>query len=148
VRLLRAGAPGGERPAVLGEDGTLLDPGGVAGDIDGAFLAGGVGRARAAFEAGGLPPLAGDGRVGAPPARPGRIGRIGLSYRDHAEETGAAVPDEPVVFMKAVNTMVGPDDEVRIPLRPWVNGERRQDGPTKNMIFGVEGLGRRRQVVA
>src|SRR5690606_23934167 len=54
-------------------------------------------------------------RVGAPIARPGKVVCIGLNYRDHAAESGAEVPAEPVVFMKASNTVVGPYDEVLVP---------------------------------
>ncbi|QYX82230.1 fumarylacetoacetate hydrolase family protein [Streptomyces akebiae] len=117
MKLLRVGAPGEERPAVRGDDGRLLDLSSVALDIDGAFLAsGGVDRARAAVEAGTLPELDPEGlRVGAPVARPGKVICVGLNYRDHAAETGAAIPPRPVVFMKDPGTVVGPYDEVLIP---------------------------------
>ncbi|MBD9725362.1 fumarylacetoacetate hydrolase family protein [Streptomyces caniscabiei] len=117
MKLLRVGAPGEERPAVRTDDGTLLDLSSLASDIDGAFLAsGGVDRARAAVEAGALPELDTGGlRVGAPVARPGKIICVGLNYRDHAAETGAAIPPRPVVFMKDPSTVVGPYDEVLIP---------------------------------
>jgi 2-keto-4-pentenoate hydratase/2-oxohepta-3-ene-1,7-dioic acid hydratase in catechol pathway len=117
VKLLRVGAPGEERPAVRTDDGRLLDLSSVVLDIDGAFLAsGGVDRARAAVEAGGLPVLDPEGlRIGAPLARPGKIVCVGLNYRDHAAETGAPIPPRPVVFMKDPGTVVGPYDEVLIP---------------------------------
>ncbi|MBV2353868.1 fumarylacetoacetate hydrolase family protein [Streptomyces sp. J2-1] len=117
MKLLRVGAPGEERPAVLADDGTLLDLSSVTSEIDGAFLAGdGVARARAAVEAGGLPELDPAGlRVGAPVARPGKVVCVGLNYRDHAAETGAAIPQRPVVFMKDPGTVVGPFDQVLIP---------------------------------
>ncbi|MDX3522731.1 fumarylacetoacetate hydrolase family protein [Streptomyces scabiei] len=117
MKLLRVGAPGEERPAVRTDDGRLLDLSPVTPDIDGAFLAsGGVDRARAAVAAGGLPVLdTEDLRVGAPLARPGKIVCVGLNYRDHAAETGAAIPPRPVVFMKDPGTVVGPYDEVLIP---------------------------------
>ncbi|NRQ40780.1 fumarylacetoacetate hydrolase family protein [Nonomuraea sp. NN258] len=88
-------------------------------EIDGAFLASGaVARVRAALERDDLPVVDADGlRVGAPIARPGKIVCIGLNYRDHAAESGAEPPAEPVVFMKAANTMVGPYDEVLVPRR-------------------------------
>ncbi|WP_344586961.1 fumarylacetoacetate hydrolase family protein [Actinomadura vinacea] len=114
MKLLRVGPAGAERPAVLAEDGTPLDLSGVTRDIDGDFLAGGLDDARAAYAAGNLPELA-PARIGPPVARPGKIVCVGLNYRDHAEETGAGIPAEPVLFMKAVNTMVGPDDRVLIP---------------------------------
>ncbi|MFE7836461.1 fumarylacetoacetate hydrolase family protein [Streptomyces sp. NPDC057474] len=117
MKLLRVGAPGEERPAVRTDDGRLLDLSSVASDIDGPFLAsGGVDRARAAVEAGALPELDTDGpRIGAPVARPGKVICVGLNYRDHAAETGAAIPPRPVVFMKDPSTVVGPYDEVLIP---------------------------------
>jgi 2-keto-4-pentenoate hydratase/2-oxohepta-3-ene-1,7-dioic acid hydratase in catechol pathway len=117
VRLVRLGEAGAERPAVLTEDGRLWDLSGIAGDIDGAFLAsGGVARAAVALAAGELSELDGTGlRVGAPIARPGKVVCIGLNYVDHAAETGAATPAEPVVFMKASNTVIGPNDTVLVP---------------------------------
>ncbi len=112
----RYGSAGQEIPAVLdGDDAYDLRP--LTADIDGAFLAGGGWeRARAATAAGSLPRLDVDGlRVAAPIARPGKIVCIGLNYRDHAAETGAAIPDEPIVFMKDPTTLVGPYDDVLIP---------------------------------
>jgi 2-keto-4-pentenoate hydratase/2-oxohepta-3-ene-1,7-dioic acid hydratase in catechol pathway len=87
--------------------------------VDAAFLAGGgIDRARAALTAGDLPVVAELApRIGPPLARPGKIVCIGLNYRDHAAETGAALPSEPVVFFKAPNTVVGPDDPVLVPRR-------------------------------
>jgi len=117
VKLLRVGAPGQEQPAVRTDEGRLLDLRSVTLDIDGDFLAsGGVDRARVAVKAGELPELDPDGlRVGAPVPRPGKVVCIGLNYRDHAAETGAAIPERPVVFMKDPGTVVGPYDEVLIP---------------------------------
>ncbi|TMR92921.1 fumarylacetoacetate hydrolase family protein [Nonomuraea basaltis] len=221
MKLLRVGPVGQERPVVLDDAGNLRDIG--EPEIDGAFLAsGGVARVREALERGDLPVVDAEGlRIGAPIARPGKIVCIGLNYSDHAAESGAEPPAEPVVFMKASNTMVGPYDEVlvprgsvktdwevelavvigqearylgskeealgvvagyaisndvserefqlerggqwdkgkscetfnplgpwlvtadevgdpqNLPLRLWVNGELRQDGDTKNMIFDV-----------
>ncbi|WP_330328893.1 fumarylacetoacetate hydrolase family protein [Streptomyces sp. NBC_00536] len=117
MKLLRVGSPGEERPAVRVDDGRLLDLSSVTRDIDGAFLAsGGIDRARAAVSAGELPELDRDGlRIGPPVARPGKVVCVGLNYRDHAAETGAAIPARPVVFMKDPGTVVGPYDEVLIP---------------------------------
>jgi 2-keto-4-pentenoate hydratase/2-oxohepta-3-ene-1,7-dioic acid hydratase in catechol pathway len=87
-------------------------------DIDGGFLASdGVARAAEAAADGALIPLEGAGslRVGAPISRPGKIVCIGLNYHDHARETGADAPNEPVVFLKDPMTVVGPFDDVRIP---------------------------------
>ncbi|MET9357799.1 fumarylacetoacetate hydrolase family protein [Streptomyces sp. NPDC006617] len=117
MKLLRLGAPGSERPAVLADDGRTYDLTGVTRDIDGAFLAtDGVERARTALRAGTLPALNTEGeRVGAPVARPGKVVCVGLNYRDHAAETGAPVPERPVVFMKDPGTVVGPHDTVLVP---------------------------------
>jgi 2-keto-4-pentenoate hydratase/2-oxohepta-3-ene-1,7-dioic acid hydratase in catechol pathway len=116
MRLLRIGEPGAERPAVE-RDGRWFDAGPVTEDIDGRFLSeGGIERLRAALDAGRLPEVSREGaRIGAPVARPGKVVCIGLNYRDHAAETGAAVPEEPVVFMKDPSTVIGPYDEVLIP---------------------------------
>ncbi|MFG2075988.1 fumarylacetoacetate hydrolase family protein [Nonomuraea maritima] len=115
MKLLRVGPVGHERPVVMDATGNLRDIG--EPEIDGAFLAsGGVERVRDALERGALPVVDAEGlRVGAPIARPGKIVCIGLNYRDHAAESGAEVPAEPVVFMKASNTLVGPYDEVLVP---------------------------------
>ncbi|MBF4571326.1 fumarylacetoacetate hydrolase family protein [Herbiconiux sp. VKM Ac-1786] len=114
MRFSRIGAPGHETPAVE-IDGIHYDLSTVTRDIDGAFLTGGLEAAAAAVAAGSLPELPAGGRVGAPLAAPGKIVCIGLNYRDHADETGAAYPAEPVVFMKDPSTIVGPFDEVLIP---------------------------------
>ncbi|WP_371574348.1 fumarylacetoacetate hydrolase family protein [Streptomyces sp. NBC_01314] len=117
MKLLRLGAPGKERPAVRTEDGRLLDASAVTADIDGAFLgSGGLERLRAAVAETSLPELDPAGlRIGAPVARPGKVVCVGLNYRDHAAETGAAIPPRPVIFMKDPGTVVGPHDEVLIP---------------------------------
>ncbi|MFE5328970.1 fumarylacetoacetate hydrolase family protein [Embleya sp. NPDC056575] len=116
MKFLRVGAPGLERPAVLGPDGAVHDLSSITADLDGTFLAGdGIARARAALAAGELPPITEPGRIGAALARPGKVVCIGLNYLDHAEETGAEVPTEPIVFMKDPGTVIGPDDEVLIP---------------------------------
>jgi 2-keto-4-pentenoate hydratase/2-oxohepta-3-ene-1,7-dioic acid hydratase in catechol pathway len=117
MKLMRIGARGAEHPAMLAEDGTVLDLSGLTADIDSAFLgAGGIDRVRRAVAKGSLPRLELTGeRVGAPIARPGKVVCIGLNYRDHAQETGAAIPERPVVFLKAPYTVVGPEDNVLIP---------------------------------
>jgi 2-keto-4-pentenoate hydratase/2-oxohepta-3-ene-1,7-dioic acid hydratase in catechol pathway len=116
MKLLRVGPSGAERPAALDDEGRLRDLTGVVPDIDGAFLAGsGPERAAAALADGDLPVLDVDGlRIGAP-LRPGKIVCIGLNYRDHAAESNLPVPAEPVVFMKAPDTVIGPYDQVLVP---------------------------------
>ncbi|MEU6958784.1 fumarylacetoacetate hydrolase family protein [Streptomyces chrestomyceticus] len=118
MKLLRVGPVGAERPALLDEEGVLRDLSSLVTDVDGALLGDSpaLDRIRAAAAAGVLPRLDPAGlRTGPPVARIGKIVCIGLNYHDHARETGAAVPAEPIVFMKAPDTVVGPDDTVLIP---------------------------------
>jgi len=119
MKILRLGAPGQERPAALVSDDTYVDLSDIVTDIDERFFASGM-LARIApiveqrAAQGQVRPLAGE-RIGSPIARPHQIICVGLNYRDHAAETGQAVPDEPILFTKSPNTMVGPHDDVRIP---------------------------------
>ncbi len=128
MKLMRIGEPGRERPHVALDGGLILDVSGLTPDFTPDFLAGGgIDRLRAALPgradpataassaATGPLPLPPDVRIGAPIPRPGKIVCIGLNYADHAAETGAAIPAEPVVFMKAPNTLSGPHDDVFIP---------------------------------
>ncbi|MER6541665.1 fumarylacetoacetate hydrolase family protein [Streptomyces sp. NPDC001250] len=118
MKLLRVGTAGAERPALLDAGGTLRDLSGIVHDIDGALLADEVAlaRLRAAAESGELPALDPTGlRIGPPLGRIGKIVCIGLNYHDHARETGAQPPAEPVVFFKAPDTVVGPNDTVLVP---------------------------------
>ncbi|MEV7868532.1 fumarylacetoacetate hydrolase family protein [Streptomyces sp. NPDC088124] len=119
MKLLRVGTPGAERPALLDQDGTTLrDLSGFVGDIDGALLAdaAALDRIRQAAAGGELPVIDGAGtRVGPPLGRIGKIVCIGLNYHDHAAETGAEIPAEPIIFFKAPDTVIGPDDTVLVP---------------------------------
>jgi 2,4-didehydro-3-deoxy-L-rhamnonate hydrolase len=124
--LMRIGAPGAETPAARVDDEMYVDLSDVVQDFDEAFFgADGVERIRPIVEeriaAGQTSALAGR-RIGAPIARPHQILAIGLNYSDHAAETGAKVPDEPILFTKSPNTLIGPYDEVRIP-----RGSRKTD---------------------
>ncbi|MFJ8943171.1 fumarylacetoacetate hydrolase family protein [Streptomyces sp. NPDC102395] len=118
MKLLRVGTAGAERPALLDADGTLRDLSGIVDEVDGALLADdeALDRVRAAAEAGELPALDATGlRVGPPVGRIGKIVCVGLNYHDHARETGAEPPAEPVLFFKAADTVVGPYDIVLVP---------------------------------
>ncbi|MCT2591219.1 fumarylacetoacetate hydrolase family protein [Streptomyces sp. N2-109] len=116
MKLLRVGTKGAERPALLDAEGTLRDLSGVVPDIDGALLADDAALAWVRAAAAELPVLDATGlRTGPPLARIGKIVCIGLNYHDHARETGGAVPAEPILFMKAPDTVVGPDDTVLVP---------------------------------
>ena len=119
MKLIRVGAPGAEVPAVLGPAGERYDVSSVTPDFDSAFLArGGISdlqRRWAAGEIQSLPTLASDARLGAPIGRPGHLVCAGLNYADHAAESGMAIPEEPLLFTKAPNTVIGPTDDVFIP---------------------------------
>ncbi len=116
MRLIRLGPVGAERPHLLLDDGTVLDVGDRVGDFDPAFFAaGGLETLRALGERPAGAVTQTDARIGAPVARPGKIVCIGLNYADHVAESNAEMPTEPVVFFKATNTLVGPNDDVHIP---------------------------------
>ena len=117
--LMRIGSAGEEKPVARLDDETYVDLSDVVPDIDEAFLGnGGLDRIRPVVAeratAGQVSRFAGE-RIGAPIARPHQILCIGLNYRDHAAEAGMAVPEEPILFTKSPNTLIGPDDDVRIP---------------------------------
>jgi len=121
MRLLRIGAPGAELPAALADDDHYVDLSDVVSDFDEAFFAReDIERIRPIvaerIAAGDIRPV-GDQRIGAPIARPHQIICVGLNYTDHAAETGQEVPEEPILFTKSPNTIVGPYDDVRIPRR-------------------------------
>jgi 2,4-diketo-3-deoxy-L-fuconate hydrolase len=115
MRLCRSGPPGRERPCLIDDAGVRRDASAIATDYDRAwFAAGGLARL-ARLDPSTLPPVDPAERWGAPVARPGKIVAIGLNYRDHAAETGARIPAEPVVFMKATTALCGPHDDIEIP---------------------------------
>jgi len=118
MQLMRVGAPGAERPVVRVDDTSFVDVSDLVTDFDADYFALGHDRLREAvaerIAAGEVTPFDGE-RIGAPFARPHQILCIGLNYRDHAAETGQAVPEEPILFTKSPNTLVGPNDPVRRP---------------------------------
>jgi 2-keto-4-pentenoate hydratase/2-oxohepta-3-ene-1,7-dioic acid hydratase in catechol pathway len=119
VYLMRIGEPGAEKPVARVDDETYVDLSDVVRDFDEGFFGdGGLDGVRPVVaervRSGVVERFAGE-RVGAPIARPHQILCIGLNFRDHAAETGQAVPDEPILFTKSPNTLVGPYDDVRIP---------------------------------
>jgi len=119
MKLLRIGAVGAEKPAVLAGENSYIDLSDVVADFDEAFFADdGIARVRPIvaerLKDGQVRDLSGQ-RFGAPIARPHQIVCVGLNYSDHAAETGQAVPSEPILFTKSPNTLVGPHDDIRIP---------------------------------
>ncbi|HZY68101.1 MAG TPA: fumarylacetoacetate hydrolase family protein [Devosia sp.] len=115
MKLLRVGAPGLEKPAILHSDGTYRDLSSVVPELRGLVLTPeGMNRIRAVDPA-TLPVLDGSLRIGPCVDRVGKFICIGLNYADHAAETGAAIPAEPIIFMKATSAIIGPNDDVIIP---------------------------------
>ena len=115
MKLLRVGAKGAEKPAILDADGTIRDLTGIVGDIGGETLTPeGLARIRAT-DIGVLPKLDAGQRIGPCVANVGKFICIGLNYADHAAETGAPIPAEPIIFMKATSAIIGPNDDVIIP---------------------------------
>lgn len=119
MKLLRIGDIGAEKPAALADENHYVDLSDVVLDFDEAFFAGGgidhIRPVVASRIAEGQVRELGTARVGAPIARPHQIICVGLNYSDHAKETGQAVPEEPILFTKSPNTLIGPHDDVRIP---------------------------------
>ncbi len=115
MKLLRYGPPGQEKPGLLDADGHLRDLSATVRDIGGQTLTPEGLQALRALDPASLPRVDGTPRLGPCVAGTGKFICIGLNYSDHAAETGAAVPSEPIVFMKATSAIVGPDDTVEIP---------------------------------
>jgi len=118
MRLMRIGPDGAEKPVVRIDDTSYVDVDDLVADFDGGYFTGGHEDLAAAVAervaTGDVTPFDGE-RIGAPIARPHQILCIGLNYRDHAAETGQPVPDEPILFTKSPNTLIGPNDPVRQP---------------------------------
>ena len=115
MKLLRVGAKGSEKPAILHTDGTYRDLSSVVSDINGASIgAEGLAKIKAA-DASKLPVLDKSSRIGPCVGNVGKFMCIGLNYADHAAETGAEIPKEPILFMKATSAIIGPNDDVELP---------------------------------
>ncbi len=115
MKLLRVGAKGAEKPAILAQDGSIRDLTGVVADIGGATLLPEGLEIIAGTDVASLPTLSADERIGPCVANVGKFICIGLNYADHAAETGAPIPEEPIIFMKATSAIIGPNDDVIIP---------------------------------
>jgi 5-carboxymethyl-2-hydroxymuconate isomerase len=107
MKLLRYGPLGAGRPGLIDGDGAFRDLGGVIDDLDGAALSPDGLRRLRDLDPASLPLVPEGVRIAARVARPGKFIRIGLNYADHAAETGAAIPAEPVVLMKATSGSAG-----------------------------------------
>lgn len=118
MKLIRVGSPGKEKPAIEIDSSTWVDVSDCVADYDEEFFeAGGLARLRGWLHKNALsaPRVASSERLGPPIRRPSKIICIGLNYRDHAMESGLPIPSEPVLFMKATSSLVGPNDAVVIP---------------------------------
>jgi ureidoglycolate lyase len=115
MKLLRVGAKGAEKPAILHTDGTYRDLSAVVPDLKGDVLTPAGLDAIRAVDAGTLPVLDASLRIGQCVGFVGKFICVGLNYADHAAETGAAIPAEPILFAKATSAIIGPNDDVIIP---------------------------------
>ncbi|MGQ6472039.1 fumarylacetoacetate hydrolase family protein [Serratia sp. IR-2025] len=115
MKLLRYGEPGQERPGMLDAQGRLRDLSQHIADVGGAALSPASLAKLRALDSATLPLVEGQPRLGACVGGIGKFICIGLNYADHAAETGAAIPEEPVVFNKWTSAVVGPYDRVEIP---------------------------------
>ncbi|AZO10210.1 MULTISPECIES: fumarylacetoacetate hydrolase family protein [unclassified Mesorhizobium] len=115
MKLLRYGEVGSERPGLLDQDGKIRDLSAHVADIAGTALHPASLDMLSKLDPKSLPAVSGKPRIGACVAGTGKFICIGLNYSDHAAETGAQVPSEPIIFMKASSAIVGPDDDVLIP---------------------------------
>jgi 2-keto-4-pentenoate hydratase/2-oxohepta-3-ene-1,7-dioic acid hydratase in catechol pathway len=115
MKLLRYGAPGREKPGLLDTNGAIRDLSGVIRDLSGdALLPESLAKLRQ-LDPKTLPAVDGSPRVGPCVAGVGKFLCVGLNYSDHAAESGMKVPSEPIIFMKATSSIVGPNDDLEIP---------------------------------
>jgi 2-keto-4-pentenoate hydratase/2-oxohepta-3-ene-1,7-dioic acid hydratase in catechol pathway len=116
MKLLRIGEPGKETPALLDGDGQLRDLSSVIADIGGATLLPPSLAKLGQLDTSTLPAVAGTPRIGPCIGGVGKIICVGLNYRDHAAEAKMPVPREPILFLKPTSSIIGPNDDVEIPL--------------------------------
>lgn len=115
MKLLRYGPMGAEKPGMMDADGTLRDLSAHIDDLNGANLSDAALAKLAALDPTSLPKVDGNPRIGACVGNIGKFLCIGLNYSDHAAETGAAIPEHPILFFKANSAIVGPNDTVVMP---------------------------------
>jgi len=116
MKLCRFGDPGRERPGLVDRDGVLRDLSGVCPDIDASLLSDDALGRLARIDPLTLPHVPGTPRLGVPFAGMSKFVCIGLNYSDHAAEAGMAVPSEPIIFLKALSALSGPNDPIVRPL--------------------------------
>jgi 2-keto-4-pentenoate hydratase/2-oxohepta-3-ene-1,7-dioic acid hydratase in catechol pathway len=116
MKLVRYGAPGEERPGLIDQNGRLRDLSAQTVDIAASSLVPGFVETLRKLDWHSLPEVAGAPRLGPPVGGVGKIIGVGLNYRDHAAESGMAIPSEPPLFLKPSSAIIGPNDDVQIPL--------------------------------
>ena len=122
MKLLRVGKKGNEKPAAIDQDGKIRDISSHVKDLNPDNLNFETMSKLEAADLSSLPELSSSERIGSCITKPGKFVAIGLNYSDHAAETGAAVPTEPIMFMKATSSICGPNDDVEI-----VSGSKKLD---------------------
>ena len=115
MKLVRYGADGAEKPGLIDANGELRDLSGHVTDIGGADLSDATVARLRALDSATLPKVSGAPRIGPCVGNIGKFLCIGLNYSDHAAETGAAIPEHPILFFKANSAVVGPNDDVSMP---------------------------------
>ncbi|MDB5920100.1 MAG: 2-hydroxyhepta-2,4-diene,7-dioate isomerase [Massilia sp.] len=115
MKLVRYGRPGKEKPGLIDDEGRLRSLAGIIDDIGPELLSDKALRKLAKVDAKTLPLVRGEPRFGVPVTGVGKFIGIGLNYADHAMETGMPIPNEPIVFMKAISSLSGADDPVVLP---------------------------------
>jgi 2,4-didehydro-3-deoxy-L-rhamnonate hydrolase len=115
MKLVRYGKPGNEKPGLIDESGKIRDLSGEIDDLAGEALSPESLAKIAKLEPASLPAVSGEQRFGPCVGDVGNFIAVGLNYADHAAETGAAIPKEPILFNKAPSCIIGPNDDVTIP---------------------------------
>lgn len=115
MKLVRFGNPGAEKPGLVDDQGRLRDLSDVVADITPANLSRSALQKIAAVAPSEFPLVSGEPRLGVPVAGVGKFVAIGLNYADHAAEANLPLPSEPIVFMKAITSLTGPNDDVILP---------------------------------
>ena len=114
MKLLRYGSVGNEKPGLLDQDGSIRDLSSVVNDIDGETLSPRSIEQLSGIEPESLPTVTGEPRLGTCVGNISKLVCIGLNYSDHAKESGMAIPTEPIVFMKAISAISGPNDNIEL----------------------------------
>ncbi len=134
MKLLRVGQKGKEKPAIMDKEGKIRDISSHIKDLNPDYLNFETFAKLETADLSSLPELSLNERIGSCIAKPGKFIAIGLNYSDHAAETGADAPSEPIVFMKATSCIVGPNDDIEI-----VSGSKKLDWEVElGIVIGKE----------